>query len=68
MEVKRELKPEIVLRDRKLEIAVSDVIKVELGLIELLEVITEATETEKDDALLATLKPVLKTVLDALGK
>lgn len=68
MEVKKELKPEIALIDRKVVITVSDVAKIEIGLIELLETIVESTSTPKDDALLETIKPVLKMVLDAVGK
>jgi hypothetical protein len=68
MEVKRELKPEIALVNRNIVISVADIAKLEIGLIPLLETIVESTETEKDDALLATIKPVLKMVLDAVGK
>jgi len=68
MELAQELKPEIVLKDRKVIIKVGEVATLEVGIIELLEAITTATPTSSDDALLATLKPVLKTVLDALGK
>lgn len=64
----RELKPEISLVDRKIIIAVADVAKVEIGLIQLLETIVEATPSEKDDAILETIKPVLKLVLDAVEK
>jgi hypothetical protein len=68
MDTKRELKPDIALVNRRVVIKVSDVATIEIGLIELLEVITEATPTEKDDALLVAIKPILKTVLDAVGK
>lgn len=68
METARELKPEIALVNRKVVINIADVATLEIGLIELLETIVEATPTERDDALLVTIKPVLKMVLDAVGK
>lgn len=68
MELKRDLKPEITLKDRKVIIEVGDVAKVEVGVIELLKAVTEATPTERDDELLRIIKPVLKTVLDSIGK
>lgn len=68
MELQKELKPEFVLKDRAVVITVGNVVKVEVGIIELIEAIVEATPTEKDDALLVSAKPVLKMVLDALGK
>ena len=68
MEPTRELKPEIVLKDRKVIISVADVAKLEIGIVELLETIVEATPTSRDDELLVTIKPVLKMVLDAIGK
>ena len=68
MEPTRELKPEIVLKDRKVIISVADVAKLEIGIVELLETIVESTPTSRDDELLVTIKPVLKMVLDAIGK
>lgn len=68
MELKREIKPEFILRDRKVVIEISDIAKVEIGVVELLEAIVEATPTQKDDKFLEAAKPTLKMVLDALSK